>query len=1003
MIKCSEKKIQIIFLFVSIIISITYGLNLKPISVYNQKYNSIDINQENLNSADTGSDSAPKNLTSIVVEKTEATNKALNNSIDWFRSEWKRVFNSAIDLPILTVDLELEEGGLELDELELINNSLLVGMARNFIGFSWYEVENATEIVRCEWNNDTYGQGWAIYGNDTAVTNRALAFYASILNKFKSWDENYLDPRFSYLIGVAPVSITDDTVDSWQTTLASFEDNLKQLNRRCFTGLQMLCKLENICNISLPGYEEPNHDEIYDKSIEMLKTYIDLAANYSLKIYLYTDELVLTQAQYTWLINNLNYDGPAQNEDFPDHLSGESPGLWTFLEAKYQAIVDSLQLILNDNNKAGFGGFYFRIDDLSNPYPYKYSVLTPLPYLQRFINITTAAAEQLDATVIQRMWILGEGENTFNNATLAKELLDPIQATNLVLRCKETWNDHWYNHPPNPIIGVSHHPWIIGWYAGAAMPDYKGQFFDDFYNNAGWLENPNVVGYDLPGLCWSAFSRMDYNPFVSANHHYLFMKMFYGNMNGNDTLEWYFNQIGLGDQPTIDILTEIFNDVHEAFRLQTFWMAWSTSGKFTGDILNGGNTVLFEPGRFNQFYAAVRKSQYNIEYTINEGYLGRDIAIAAFNKFPKTFEGKELPALTDNYLDPEYATDPTNMTEILLTLRGNLRQFADFSRIFAPYRAWHLTFYYWGETGSLLSWIRSEKYRNEILSEYAKYMEIWGNTHYWYQVNFDSFEDFWLPLVGQTQHFRYLLIFNYILLIGGICMFVFIFRNHFSISMKHLVLGNRIGNFIEEHTSAKKRDLSKDSEKEEKIIAVDVDINKHYYMIRLIISMIILPIIILIYYILFFNALVVNLYPEIIVIAFLLGSFEIAVPLSVIILCIPTKSIRQLLNKGIGSSITYIGFVLTQIPWLIIITMGGIFVLTASKFLLVIMLISLLIGFLYNYISLFQNLGIKNPKRIVGFTLLLLIVAIGVFSLLTLSGGGPIEMINTLIDRIESL
>jgi hypothetical protein len=433
-------------------------------------------------------------------------------------------------------------------------------------------------------------------------------------------------------------------------------------------------------------------------------------------------------------------------------------------------------------------------------------------------------------------------------------------------------------------------------------------------------------------------------------------------------------------------------------------MAWSTSGKFTGDILNGGNSVLFEPGRFNQFYSAVRESQYNIEYTINEGYLGRDIAISALNKFPTSFEGKNLPTLTENYLDPEYASDPTNMTEILLTLRGNIRQFADFSRIFAPYRAWHLTFYYWGETGSLMSWIRSEKYRNEILAEYTRYMEIWGNTHFWYQVDFDSFEDFWLPLVGETQHMRYLLLINCILLLGGIALFIFIFRKPTNNKIKNLILGNRMANFtINIKLHSKKRRVHEEITQKTPNITVDIDFYDPINKMRLISSMVILPIICLSHYILFFNAIVMNLYPEIIVFAFLLGSFELAVPVSIVIANLPFKDKRKLVNKGLLSGITYFGFLLSQIPWLIIITMGGIFVFTAGKILLIFLLSSLLLGLIHSYFSLLRNLEFRGIMKPIGFTLLLLLFAIGIFSLLTLSGGGPIEMINLLIERIESL
>jgi hypothetical protein len=689
---------------------------------------------------------APGNLTAIVVDSLEYTDKALSTTITKFRTEWTRIFGS--QLPLIIINSTIGWEGLNASEKMLCNGSLLIGAANRHFMPLW-PVVAANESARIQWNNASVGNGWTLFGGSMAALIKAVAFYGSTLNRFEPWTEIINQPRYPFQIGAT----------SWGISLDQFEVLMQTLVTRCFTAVQFMVQVDQFGNLSLPGYVDPDQSTRTAAALAQLKAYVDIAAQYHIQIYLNTDELVLTSLQYAWLMANLGYTGPAEDEEFPDHLSGEAPGVWQFLEAKYAAAIDGIGSILSPLNRDGFGGFYFRIDDLSNPYPYKFSLMRPMKYLSRFINLTTAAAALLNATVIQRMWILGNEENTFNNATLAAQLLDPIQATNLILRCKETWNDHWYNHPPNPVIGVSHHPWIIGWYCGAAFPDYKGtRFFDLFFEQAGWLNNPNVIGYDMPGLAYASFERLDINPFESANNYYLLQKLWYGNITGDEALRNWFYGCGLGDAATIAQLTTIFNLAHDAFRQVSFYMAWATTGKFRGDILNGGRSVLFEPGRFNMFYDTMQTSAYSNEYTIQEGFTGRDLARQCFESFPTqimTANGVEnLPVLSENELDPQYAGDPANITEQIMALRGNFRHFRDFTEFFAEYRAWHMSFYEWSRTLSPKAWFAAETYRNNVIITYHEYMTRWNGTSFWYRADFTAFDRFWMPLVGQMNAVR---------------------------------------------------------------------------------------------------------------------------------------------------------------------------------------------------------------------------------------------------------
>ncbi|MHA1849471.1 MAG: hypothetical protein ACTSYS_03985 [Promethearchaeota archaeon] len=969
---------------------------------------------------------APANLTAIVASAQELEFKGLNISIDWFRSEWGRIFNSENDsepLRLIEANMSLPNGGLNSSERDLLNNSLLIGNAKELIGFSWPAPENKTQILLVPWKNSTFGNGWALYAGSEVQTSRAVAFYGSILSKFDAWNSSgieKLNPRFSYLIGTTyyATGLSEAGAFEWESALNNYEDALKQLVRRCFTGMTAFTMFEQISNISLPGYtmsatDEEEHAKIYNSSISALKAYLDLAADYGLKLYLYTDELVLTQDQYNWLMSNLNYSGEALKSDYPAHLHPDAPGLWTFIQAKYDAIVDSISTILTPHNKDAFGGFYFRTDDLYNPYPYKYSVFTTNQGFQRLINITCDAAARLNATAIHRVWRLGEHESVFNNATIAREILDPIQADNLVLRCKETWNDHWYNHPPNPVIGVSHHKWIIGWYTGAAMPDYKGSFYDKFFSEAKWESNPNIIGHDLPPLSYSSFKRLDYMPFLSANNHYLFMRMFYGEINGNQTLRRYFHQVGIGNETIIETLTGIFNKVHDAFRLISFWQAWASSGKFTGDVLNGGNTMLFEPGRFNKFYKAVRTSNYSIEYTIQEAYDGLELAEQAFNEFPSSYNGVPFPSLENGYLDPERASSSDNVTEQLQTLRGNLRQFRDFARIFAPYRAWHLMYYHWGETGSLVSWWRSEQYRNEVLDAYKNYMLVWGYTSYWYQVNFRQFGEYWLPLVGKTNDMRIGLLFVGIGLFAGAILMLYLYSSRWTRKqMLNTYLLGKVGKML---AVMKKKSLSKvktstarnDEEIDRTTRSNSEKINDNpeptwktsriqYNTKEKLIGGIVLPGSSIAISTGLLAAVSLMFIPDLVIIYIhVLISFYFGA-LSVFFIF---KKRQQVVTLGL----TYAGTIISVVPALIMFAMGGLFIVTASLFMPIILISCVLFNLIYNAILITRNLHFKNKLLNSTVWLLITLISIGIFLLSMLFYGGVLNVLDRLLNELSMI
>ncbi|MHA1734075.1 MAG: hypothetical protein ACTSU5_19205 [Promethearchaeota archaeon] len=966
---------------------------------------------------------APANLTAIVVSTGEIEDKAMNTSVQWFRDDWSRIFGASGGLPLVVVDLNQSGGGLDAGNKSLVNGSLVVGAACGLFNYSWPVPGGEDAYVVTPWENSTYGHGWAVYGGSVPASVRVLSFRASTLSKYDAWGgtENR-DPRLSYLIGGAPGSIGEGATGGWEATIKSFEDNLKVLTRRCYTGFVLSAQFETFSNISLPGYEEPGHADLYADNLARLSAYIDQAARYHLKLYLNTDELVLTQAQRDWLLANLNYSGVALKGDYPPHLHGDAPGLWTFLQAKYDAVVDSLALILNDTNREGFGGFYFRTDDLSNPYPYKYAVLSTTDAFGHFINLTTAAAARLNATVIQRMWRLGEGENAFNNATIARELLDPINATNLVLRCKETWNDHWYDHPPNPVIGVSHHPWIIGWYAGAAMPDYKGGYFEDFFRETGWLDNPNVVGYDFPGLASASFDRLDHQPFVSANHHYLFVKAYYPSLDGNQTLELYFHQVGVADAGVIERLTAIFNKAHEAFRLLSFWQAWASTGKFKGDVLNGGNTVLFSPGRFNMFFEAVRASNYTIEFTITEGYNGCALAVEAFDEFPIAYGGEPLPAIRPGYLDPEYASDASNITEQLLALRGNFRQFADFARIFAAYRAWFLTFYLWGETWNPSSWWRSEKYREETLAAYREYQETWGDTSYWYQVNFREFGEFWIPIVGNTNLIRLSLLVAVGILALGTAAFQGAYGTAGSRrergSLAELLLG-KLGRKLTESRGSE-GDLRGPGQSE----AVPAQLVVPGDTLRLILGALVVPAFVTTYYYFTFLALSNCLIPLFAaLVGFAVLSLFVGTWLAQLVFCRGGGGHdlhQQAGEKGEGEAqgnwgrarllgalyptgLVYPGVLLFAVPFVALMFVGGIFVVTASDLAIVVLGASLGVGGVYSAALFLRNQPNLGRQRSFLLVLVAASLSVATFIALTLPWGGPASLVDEMLAQVGGI
>jgi hypothetical protein len=927
---------------------------------------------------------APANLTAIAVEKNFLKIPVINITSAYFQTQWERIFKKT--LPILSLDSDQNQFGLNATDFALINGSLLIGTTIDLINASWITPTADNETIIMYWSNLTYGTGWAIYGGSIEATKQALTFHANTLDTIEHWFiTERVTPRFPFLLGNYR-SFNDALNMDPQVACLDFENTLIGLVQKSFSAVQMFIQFEDLANISLNGYEEPNHNERYRNATSLLQSFFDIAANYSIEIYLYTDEVVFTQAQFNWVMSNLQYDGPSDDcteNELPNHLSGAAPGFWQFLEAKYNALVETLSILVNPQNKAGFGGFYFRTDDLANPYPYKFSLFRNDTSFSRFINITVAAAKSLNATVIQRMWRLGGEENVFNNATLAKRLLDPIQADNLILRCKETWNDHWYGHPPNPVIGVSHHKWIIGWYTGAAMPDYKGPFFDMLFTEGNWQDNPNVIGYDFGTLAYASFERFDYQPFFSANNHHLYLKRWNGKLMGNDTLRKYLHQVGFIDESTVDQLIIVFNLCHYAFKELSFWEAWTSTGKFTGDILNGGNTIVFEPGRFNNFYKKFQTSGFTNKEIIEEGFRAMRNAELAFSLLPSGVPGfGEMPFITKKYLDPEYATaDPENMTLQLMTLRGNLRQFQDLAQIFANYKAWHISYYEWTFTGSLRAYLESEGYRKHTMSLYNAYQEIWGDSHFWYKTDFRTMRDFWIPTVGELDSIRIQLIFPLIciLLLAGCLLILYRPSMLKSIQLKVFRRNKKINNnpFIEWPSPAIQFTL-------------------------LFFNYIIIPILLALAYWGIFNAVGNNLYPLFPHLMWIVGlSIGLGYSMSILITSLLNSKDKDILEKNLllCGALSW-GSVLILSVLFIIFMMGGVIAIASGIVNIIFIGMTVLCGISISYLIVIRNIQCRWWFKYIIFPILCIGLIVCFMWIFTTAWGGFINALDLALGSL---
>ncbi|MHA1680298.1 MAG: hypothetical protein ACTSUE_04780 [Promethearchaeota archaeon] len=725
---------------------------------------------------------APANLTGIVIDAGVPLDKGLNASMMGFVSEWEYQFDRSLQIHV--VDAGLPLGGLPNETAaEAIFNGSLFWWNASFIlqgqctpAISMVNrSEGSLDSLLVEWYNSSMGRGFLMDAGCFDTMQRFTAYHAIILNH-GSWWHGQVSNQMRLNIQFNGIG--------WRQSLSSVESFFKTAVGRQINCIEISrSPLDEISNITLPGFDNHWTAELLaerDAHLSWLGSVTYLAAQYHLKIFLSTDELVMTEPMYDWLNHELDYDGPyygaEESKRFPDSIKDEAEGagspVWTLLEAKYDSLVSILNDTLNATSKAGFGGFKFRIDDISlknwqgQEVYHKVSFMHTVGTLGRFLNITTAAAATIDAEVVQRTWMLQETENPFNNADVCKQMLDPINATNLILRTKETWNDHWLNHPANPTLGVSHHRWIIGFAVQAITPYYRGFLYDWYaengtrYNNSGtmvgWWENPNIVGYDsytITGNKWRTLASSIATE--DATVFYLVQHTFNETIRANESVREYLHKVGLFDQGVVENISQIFNLSTEAFRQLFFMKAWSTSGKFRGDVVNGGSDLKFDPVRFNMFYRTLPGygGMNGVQYTIDEGYNGSKVTHDMADLCPDGYPGYGTLNTSANFIDGTVMTNSTNLTEVLGYFRGHIRAYAAFADMFAEWRAWHIAYYHWLYTWDPASFRLAERARMQVIATHEYFQATYTPAGWGFVYGFNDYSA-WNGLVGHSSAAR---------------------------------------------------------------------------------------------------------------------------------------------------------------------------------------------------------------------------------------------------------
>ncbi|MEX2680248.1 MAG: hypothetical protein Q6373_001490 [Candidatus Sigynarchaeota archaeon] len=729
-------------------------------------------------------DAAPGNLIAIIVDAGVAADKGLNASISSFKAEWEYQFKKA--LPFRTIDASSPLGGFPnaTAAAAVLNGSLLWWNASLILAEvadvpvpSVNRSAGSQDTLLAPWKNASIGTGWVMDAGCFDTMQRFTAYLAIVMNRHENWTGTGIHKmRFQMQLDAM----------GWMTPIPSAEAALKAFVSRQINCIELPSSpLNEIANISLPGFNNGwMASDISQRAtfLAWLGNLFQLASSYHVRVFLATDEMVMTRPMYDWLNARLGYSGAEygaeETKQFPDSIYAQAtaPGspTWTLLEAKYNATVEAIQSILNATNAAGFGGFKFRIDDISlknwqgaEVYK-KVSFMHTVATLGRFINITTAAAARVGAEVIQRMWMLGEEENPFNNATLCKQMLDPIQATNLILRTKETYNDHWLNMPANPTIGVSHHRWIIGWAVQYITPYYRSFLHDWYAENGtrydygngtavGWWENPNIVGYDgmlLTSAAWRTLAT--HLATQEATIFYLVQHTYNSSIRAADGVRAYLRKVGIVDPAVVQNISRVFELSTEAFRQLFFMKAWSASGKFRGDVVNGGSDLKYDPVRFNMFYRTLPGygGMPGVDYTLQEGYNGSAIARQMADLCPSSYPGFGTLDNSPAYVFPAWSVDTSNLTSVLGYFREHMRAYAAFADLFAEWRAWHVAYYHWIYTWDVRCFEIAEHAREAIIAKHAAYQQKYTPKGWGFIYGAADLEGAWMSLVGRTNEAR---------------------------------------------------------------------------------------------------------------------------------------------------------------------------------------------------------------------------------------------------------
>lgn len=729
-------------------------------------------------------EAAPGNLKAIVVDVGITTDKGLNASLTGFKLEWEYQYGKAII--VHTIDASAFLGGLAnaTAASAVLNGSLLwwnasmvlAGVAEDPLP-ALNRSAKSQDTLLAPWKNASIGAGWVMDAGCFDTMQRFTAYHRMLLNPNMNWSgTTFHEMRFQ---------IQFDTL-TWTTSLAGVEASFKTFVTRTINCVEFgRSPFNEIANISLPGYSSGwDVPEWTRRSslLDYIASVFQLAARYHVRVFLLSDELVMTRPMYDWLNTRLGYTGSEYGAEetkmFPGSIAAramapDSP-VWTLLEAKYNATLDAIQSILNATNTAGFGGFKFRIDDISltnwlgQEVYKKVSFMHTVETLGRFINITTTVAARAGVEVIQRMWMLGEEENPFNNATLCKRMLDPIKATNLILRTKETYNDHWLNMPANPTMGVSHHRWIIGWAVQYITPYYRG-FLHDWYagngtrhdygngTTVGWWENPNIVGYDgilLASAAWRTLAT----PIATqeATIFYLVQHAYNASIRAGDGVKNYLRKVGIVEPAIVQNISRVFELSTEAFRQLFFMKAWSSSGKFRGDVVNGGSDLKFDPVRFNMFYQTLPGygGLPGVDYTLQEGYAGASIARQMAKLCPSSYPGFGTLDNDPDHVFPASSVDTANLTSVLGFFREHMRAYAAFADLFAEWRAWHVAYYHWLYTWDGTSLSIAERARGAIITKHAAYQAKYTPKGWGFLYGAQDVEGSWMALVGHTDDAR---------------------------------------------------------------------------------------------------------------------------------------------------------------------------------------------------------------------------------------------------------